>query len=147
MAVTLPTEVNTILNIIKIASQWMFGLFLAGTCFSFVLMFVVLLSVSSRWVAFLVMLLTALNAIVVCAASVIATAMFIIMRNEFQTAITEVNIGATIGTTMFAFMWVASAGALLAFCIQLCLTCCCTSRRDVKIGKAKGVKAYEKALA
>ena len=147
MTVTLPNEISTILNIIEIASKWMFGLFLAGTCLSFVMMFVVLLSVSSRWVAFVAMLLTALSAICVCGGSVIATAMFIIMRNEFQTAITEVNIGASIGTTMFALMWVASAGSLLAFLIQVCLSCCCTSRRDVKRGKAKGVKAYEKALA
>jgi len=67
------------------------------------------------------------------------------MQNVFQNTITQVNIGATIGIKMFAFMWVASACALIAFLIQLCLCCCCVSRRDVKKGKKKGIKAYDKA--
>lgn len=127
------------------------------------MIFIVLLSVFSRWTAFLVMIFTAIDGICIIGASVIATVMFgtllldvlmvilhanyfvVIMQNVFQNTITQVNIGATIGIKMFAFMWVASACALIAFLIQLCLCCCCVSRRDVKKGKKKGIKAYDKA--
>lgn len=110
----------------------MFGLFLAGACFSFVLIFVVFLSDLSKWWGFVMMILLALNAVMVIAASVIATVMFEIMKNEFQNNITQVNIGAKIGTKMFAFMWVASGCTLIAFLIHMCLACCCTSKRDIK---------------
>lgn len=85
------------------------------------------------------MIFTLVNALFITAASIVATVMFIIMRNVF-TGTTAVNIGAEVGITMFALMWVASACALVAFIIQLSLTCCCASRRDVRKGKKKGSK-------
>lgn len=121
----------------------MFGLFLAGACFSFVLIPIVFISDYSKWWAFVITILLALNAVIVIAASVIATVMFTIMQNEFQNNITEVNIGASVGTEMFAFMWVASACCLIPFVIHLCLSCCCLSRRDIKRGKG-GEKYAEK---
>lgn len=121
----------------------MFSLFLAGSCLSFVMTFAVLTSIYTRWITLLIMLLTLLNAIFVAGASVIATALFIIMRNVL-TSNTAVNIGASIGVPMFAFMWTASACAIFAFLIQLALSCCCASRRDVKTGRKRGSeKAYE----
>lgn len=63
-----------------------------------------------------------------------------------QDAITKVqqlNIGASIGIEMFAFMWIAAGSAILAWLIQLSLCCCCASRRDVKKGKKRGsMKAW-----
>ncbi len=82
---------------------------------------------------------TFLAALFITAATVIATVMFIIMRNVLQ-AHTEVNIRAEVGTTMYALMWVGSAFAIFAFAVQLCLTCCCASRRDVKMGEKRGSK-------
>jgi len=87
----------------------------------------------------IITIFTFLAALFITAASVIATVMFIIMRNVLQ-SYTEVNIGAEVGTTMYALMWVGSAFAIFAFVIQLCLTCCCASRRDVKKGKKRGSK-------
>lgn len=115
----------------------MFGLFLAGACLSFVLMFLLPLSVKSRWVAFVLAIATFFNALFIAVASVIATVMFIIMRNVFQSN-NDVNIGAEIGTTMFALMWVASAFAIFACLVQVGLCCCCRSRRDVRKGKKMG---------
>ena len=139
-SVALPSDITEVLNIIHIASRWMFVLFLTGACLSTVLMFVVLLSVYSRWLAFLVAVLTFVNALFITAASVVATVMFIIMRNVFAEN-TTVNIGATVGVTMFALMWVASAFAIFAFLLQLGMSCCCASRRDVKRGRKRGSKA------
>ena len=68
---------------------------------------------------------------------------FIIMQNAITSA-TQLNIGASIGVEMFAFMWVAAATAVLAWLIQFGMCCCCASRRDVKTGRKRGsMKAWE----
>ena len=52
------------------------------------------------------------------------------------------NIIASIGTKTFAFMWTASACAIVGWLVQMGLCCCCASRRDVtrgrKVGRRKG---------
>lgn len=65
--------------------------------------------------------------------------MFIIMQDAV-TAATQLNIGASLGVEMFAFMWVAAAASILAFVIQLGMCCCCASRRDVRTGRKRGSK-------
>lgn len=117
----------------------MFGLFLAGTCLNFLMLFLVLLSVFSRWATLFIMIFTFLGALFVTVGAVIATVMFIIMQNAV-TSVSQINIGASIGVQMFAFMWIAAATAILAWLIQLCQCCCCASRRDVKKGKKRGSK-------
>lgn len=139
--VQLPSDLSDILNIIKVASQVMFGLFLAGTCLSFVLIFILWLSVTSRWTAVILGIISFINALCITAAAVIATVLFTIMKNVFASN-TEVNIGAKIGTTMFACMWIASAFSIIAWVVQMALCCCCVSRRDLRLGTKKGRKAW-----
>ena len=123
----------------------MFGLFLTGTCLSFVLIFLMPLSVFTRWLALPVAVLAFLNAFIVTVASIIATVMFIIFRNTI-TGVSELNIGASIGITLFVFMWIASGFTILAWLVQMGLCCCCASRRDVKTGRKRGSeKAYHSA--
>jgi len=117
----------------------MFGLFLAGACVNFLMMFLVLTSVFSRWVTFVIMIFTFLGALFVTVGAVVATVLFIIMKNAV-TSVAQINIGASIGTQMFAFMWIAAGSAILAWIIQLCQCCCCASRRDIKKGKKRGSK-------
>lgn len=120
----------------------MFGLFLTGSCLSAALIFLAPLSVYSRWAAFPIAIFTFLAALFTTAASVTATVMFVIFRNVIG-GVAEVNIGASIGNKMFAFMWVASAFSIFAWLIQTGLCCCCASRRDVKTGGKRGnEKAY-----
>ncbi|KAF1839223.1 integral membrane protein [Decorospora gaudefroyi] len=141
-SINLPADINDILDLIKLVSNWMFGLFLTGTVLSFVLIFVMPISIYTRWLTLVVAILAFLNAIFVTVGSVIATVMFIIFRNTIG-SVAELNISAEIGTTMFAFMWVASAFAIFAWLVQMGLCCCCASRRDVKKGRKRGnEKAY-----
>lgn len=65
--------------------------------------------------------------------------MFIIMQNAVTSA-DQLNIGATLGVQMFAFMWIAAGSAILASIFQLGMCCCCASRRDVKTGRKRGSK-------
>lgn len=117
----------------------MFGLFLSGACLEFVMMFLVPLSVFSRWATFPIMIFTFLGALFTTVAAVIATVLFIIAQRAVTSA-TQINIGASIGVEMFAFMWIAAGSAILAWLIQLGQCCCCASRRDVRLGKKRGSK-------
>ncbi|KAH7084985.1 SUR7/PalI family-domain-containing protein [Paraphoma chrysanthemicola] len=144
-SINLPSDINDILDLIRLASRWMFGLFLTGACLTFVLIFAMPLSIFTRWLTFPVAFFAFFNALVVTAASVIATVMFIIFRNTI-TGVAEVNIGAEVGITLFVFMWIASAFTIFAWLVQMGLCCCCASRRDVKSGRKRGSeKAYDGA--
>lgn len=144
--ITLPAEVTQILGLIRLVSHWMFGLFLTGVCLAFVMVFLVPLSIRSRWWAFGTGIFTFLAALFITVASVIATVMFIIMRNAF-TSVADINIKASLGVEMFAFMWIASGFAIVAFIIQLCECCCCASTRDVRTGRKRGSrKAWEGSI-
>lgn len=79
----------------------MFGLFLTGACLSFVMMFIVPLSVMSRWATLPIMLFTFFTALVTTVATVIATVLFIVMKDAITQA-TQLNIKANIGVEMFA---------------------------------------------
>ncbi|KAF2872563.1 SUR7/PalI family-domain-containing protein [Massariosphaeria phaeospora] len=136
-SINLPNDINDILNLIKLASQVMFGLFLTSACLSFILMFIVPLSVFSRWATLPIAIITFLNALFVTVASVVATVMFVIFRNVIG-SVQELNIKAEIGNYLFGFMWTASAFAIFAWLIQTSLCCCCASRRDIKTGRKRG---------
>lgn len=117
----------------------MFGLYLAGICLSFVMIFLVPLSVFTRWATLPIMIFTFLAALCTTVATVIATVLFIIAQRA-ATSVSEINIGASIGVEMFAFMWIGAGTAVLAWLIMLGQCCCCASRRDVKRGKKRGSK-------
>lgn len=138
-AVALPAQINDILHLIKVISQVMFGLFLTAAPLNFILIFIVPLSVFSRWASLPISILTFLGALFVTVAAIIATVMFIIMQNAITSAM-QLNIKAEIGVEMFAFMWIAAGSAVLAWMIQMGMCCCCASRRDIKKGKKRGSK-------
>lgn len=135
--ISLPTRVTDILNLIRLVSHWMFGMFLGGTCLAFVMIFAAPLSIMSRWMALLTSIFTFLAALLITVASVMATVMFVIMRNAF-TSVEELNIEAALGLPMFVFMWIASGAAIIAMLIQVGACCCCASKRDIKTGRKRG---------
>jgi len=144
-SITLPTEVIDVLNLIKLASAWMFSCFLLGTILTFLCIFLAPLGFSKkpRWqhkakriflrqlpitvLAFGALLFTA-------AASVIATVMFVIFKQKFSGA-ADLNIEAYLGRPMLAFMWTATGLDLVGFLMQIgtcCGVCCCTGRRKAE---------------
>jgi hypothetical protein len=142
LIVSLPADINDILDLIKIASQVMFGFFLTSACLSFILIFIVPLSIFTRWLSLPIAIFTFINALLCTVASVIATVMFIIFRNTIG-GVAELNISAEIGRWLFGFMWTATAFAIFSWLIQTGLCCCCASRRDVRTGRRRGnEKAY-----
>jgi hypothetical protein len=144
-SITLPSEVVDVLDLVKLASAWMFSCFIVGVCLTFLCIFFAPMGFSKhpRWehrakriflrqlpitiLSFGALLLTA-------AATLIATVMFIIFRNKFQGA-ADLNIHAHLGKPMFAFMWIATGLDLIGFLMQIgtcCGVCCCTGRRKAE---------------
>jgi uncharacterized BrkB/YihY/UPF0761 family membrane protein len=141
--ISLPSEVLNILDLIRLASKLMFSFFLTGISLSTLIVPLSFLPLYSRWWSLPLSLLSFIAALLVCAAASIATAMFTIFRNA-ATSQTELNIGASIGTQIFVLMWIAAACNILGFGVQLSLTCCCVSRRDVRMGtREEGELVYE----
>ncbi|KAL8909737.1 MAG: hypothetical protein Q9207_000046 [Kuettlingeria erythrocarpa] len=110
--IALPSNIVDALDLVRKASHWMFALFLTGACLTVPSIFLSPLSVFSRWASLPLSLLTFCAAFATTAASIIASAMFIIFRNEVNKAIDTVNIEAAIGTKMFALMWIAAGAAI-----------------------------------
>ncbi|TVY41484.1 SUR7 family protein pun1 [Lachnellula cervina] len=137
--IALPADINNILDLIKIASRVMFGCFLTGVCMNFLSIFVAPVTLYSRWWELPFAIWTFIAALLTAAGAIIGTVMFVIFRNVI-TSQAGLNIGAEIGTQMFAFMWVGAAFSIFGWVIHLCLICCCASRRDVKTGRRKGDK-------
>lgn len=120
----------------------MFGFFLTGVCMNFVSIFLAFVPLYSRWWSLPICIFTFIGALLTTAATIIATAYAIVLRNVL-TSQADLDISASLGVQMFGFMWTATACVLVAFIIQLCLSCCCASRRDIRSGKKKGnKKAY-----
>ncbi|KAI0134542.1 SUR7/PalI family-domain-containing protein [Xylariales sp. AK1849] len=138
-SIALPSEVNTILNILRIVSQIMFGFFITGAVLDFILMFLAPIVLYSRWWSLPFAILAFLAALLVTAATVLATAITLVFKYAL-TSQTDLNIGVDIGVKMWAFMWIATAFSLLAFIIHAGLGCCCTSRRDLRTGRKGGRK-------
>ncbi|KAJ5777506.1 hypothetical protein N7520_000752 [Penicillium odoratum] len=148
-SIALPSDITSPLKLARLASRWMFGIFLAATVLNFVMIFVSPLAVSARppqAIKYLFgkeqagepdarmphrrctfiflrslpfMFLTFFTALLTIVGSAIATVMWIIFANVFASADPSLNIKAHVGRQMFAFMWIASFFSLLGFIIQI----------------------------
>ncbi|KAI5861280.1 SUR7/PalI family-domain-containing protein [Durotheca rogersii] len=143
-SIALPSQVNDILTILRIASNIMFGFFLTSLVLNFVLMFVAPVVLYSRWWSLPFSFFAMLSTLLVLVASILGTAMSLIFKFAL-TSQTDLNVNAEVGTKMFAFMWLATAFTMLAFIIHAGLGCCCATRRDVRTGLKGG--RYHKQLA
>lgn len=141
-SITLPTEIVDVLHLIELASAWMFSCFLVGTVLTFLCVFFAPLGFSQRprWqhkarrIFFRqlpITILTFMALLFTAAASIIATVMFVIFQDKFSGA-ADLNIRASLGKEMLAFMWTGTGLNLVGFLMQIgtcCGVCCCTGRR------------------
>lgn len=93
-------------------------------------------------------LFTFLIALFTIVASVVATVMFVIFQNVFMNNTEDLNIKASLGKPMLAFMWTASALTLLGFIVQAasCCCACCGGRKARKQLKAQNARLKEQSV-
>ncbi|TQV93941.1 hypothetical protein V2A60_003904 [Cordyceps javanica] len=134
--IALPSQVITILNLLRIGSQVMYGCFMAGTVVNAVLLFLTPLATRRRLFSLLISIIGLLSAIVLIVASVIATVISVAARIAL-TAQDQLNINAEIGVKMFAFMWIGSLVTLLAFLLHSAMGCFCRPQRHRRSSSVK----------
>ena len=132
--IALPSEINTILTLIRIVSQLMFGFFIVTICMNFVFIFLTPIVLYSRWYSYHFVTFTFISALLNFAGSTIATVMYTV----FQRVITsqkELNISASLGAQMFVFMWIGTAFSIAGWIIHFHLAC--VSRKSSKSTKRR----------
>lgn len=140
--IQLPGDIVDILDLVKLASNAMFGFFMVGiglTALYFLILPLSLLKnenlrprTRSCWVGFSIGTVGFFACLFTVAATTIATVMFFIMKNVLGSQ-PELNIKAEIGTSMLAFMWIGSGSLLIAWLLQSRCGCCCRKvRRESK---------------
>ncbi|KAI0965498.1 SUR7/PalI family-domain-containing protein [Xylaria arbuscula] len=143
-SIALPSEINDILNILRIAYHIMFGFFLGGLILDGVLLVISPIVLFSRWWSLPVGILSGISALVVVVGAILGTVIAYIFRAALNSQ-PDLGVQASIGTEMIAFQWAAAGFNLLAFLIHAGLGCCCTSRRDLRTGRKGGRAAQQTA--
>lgn len=126
--IALPSEVSTILMLLRIGSQIMYAFFTAGTVINFVLMLSSPLVMYTRWFTIPVTIVAAISGLIITVAAIIATVISVAAKVAL-TAQDELNISAEIGIKMFVFMWIAAILSDLAFILHAAMGCCCKPDR------------------
>lgn len=135
--IALPGEVLTILKLLRIGSQTMFGLFIAGIVLSFIMIFAPFLVFRTRRWFFLVVTVSILTAICVVGGTILAT-VFSLVAKYALTMQSELNISADVSPLMLASTWIAAALTFTAFILHSAVGCCCRLPRT-KDKKARPV--------
>ncbi|KAL0942446.1 uncharacterized protein CTRU02_200332 [Colletotrichum truncatum] len=135
--IALPSQVNTILDILRIGQQVMFGLFISGISLNAALIFVTPLVLRTRWWSLPIAIFAGIAGLLVTVASIIATVMSVGARYAL-TQQQELNISADLGVRMFVFMWIASGLTDIAFLFHAAMGCCCSPRKERAAAAAAG---------
>ena len=126
--IALPSEILTILTLLRIGQRLMFGFFLTGILLNFLLMLATPLAIRTRWFSLALSIFGGTAAILVTVAAVIATAISVAFKVA-STAQDQLNIKSDIGIRMFVFMWIAAIATDLAFLLHAAMGCCCKPQR------------------
>lgn len=126
--IALPAEATTILKLLRIGSQVMYGCFMAGICVNVALMILTPLVMKTRWWSLFMAFLGFLSGLVTTVAAIIGTVISIAFKVAL-TAQDQLNIVVNIGVKMFAFMWIAAVFTDVAFLLHAAMGCCCKPER------------------
>jgi hypothetical protein len=136
--IALPSAVNTILNLLKLGQQAMFGFFMTGIVLSTILLLATPLVLRARAWSFPMSLVAGLVGACLTVAAGLATALSVGAQYAL-TAQQELNIRVHIGVRMFVFMWLAAAFADVAFLMHSAMACFCHLHRREATGSESSV--------
>jgi hypothetical protein len=135
--IAIPTQVTQILDLLKLAQQIMFGLFLAAIVLATVLLIAATpLVPRSRLWSIPAGILALAAAVCVTGATVLATVMSVGAKIAL-TSVDALNISADIGAPMFAFMWLSTFFIDIAAIFHIAMACFCAPYRE-KLGLQHG---------
>lgn len=123
--VTIPQDIQNDLDLIRRFSTALKALCIAGACLGFLTLVFSPAAFVSRLASFFVSLLALLSALCNTVAAIIAQILFVIVRNVINDNIQDLNVEASLGTTLFALIWVAAGASILSFFLLTFTICCC----------------------
>ncbi|BFZ53078.1 hypothetical protein PYCC9005_000101 [Savitreella phatthalungensis] len=123
--VNVPTDVQNAMTLIDRASTALKVLCIAGACLAFVVLLLSPCVYASRLGTFFVWLIAVLSFLANTAAAVVAQIMYTVVRNIINEDVTEFNVIVTLGTTLFALIWVAAGASILCMLLMTFAICCC----------------------
>lgn len=141
--IALPSQVITLLKLLRIGSQVMYGCFMAGAVLNAIMLLITPLAARRRLASLFISIIGLLSAIALVIASVIATVISVAAKIAL-TAQDQLNISADIGVYMFAFMWIATILTVLAFFIHSAMGCFCRPQRH---GRSSSEKRSDGSMA
>ncbi|GFP56222.1 hypothetical protein ACSS6W_006456 [Trichoderma asperelloides] len=143
--IALPSEVVTILTLLRIGSQVMYAFFMSGIVLNFVLLLATPLVLKTRWFSLFTSLIGGVAGIVLTVAAIIATVISVAAKIAL-TAQDQLNIQCDIGVKMFAFMWIAALSTDFAFLLHAAMGCCCApdKRNSSRVGSPSASTMQEK---
>jgi len=127
--VTVPASVQDDLNKLTTASHWMFALYIVAVLLLLLSVLAGLSTLCSRLGSIVTTLLSLVALVFIAAATLVAQVIFLIYSHAINDTTQELNVKATLGTTMFAFSWVATVAAAAAFFGFLFGICCSSGDR------------------
>ena len=136
-SVIIPQSIQNELGKLHTASRWMFALYIVGVILAFITVMVGLTALCTMLGSCIATFASLFAFIFIGAATLVAQVMFTIYRNVINNTITELNVSANLGTTMFSFSWTATLAALIAFFGFLIGICCGTGGRRNSVTKGK----------
>jgi hypothetical protein len=128
-SITIPSSIQNDLGRLHTASHWMFALYIVGVVLAFITVLIGFTALCTRSGSVWSTLFSFLAFIFIGAATLVAQILFLIYRNVINDTITEFNVSASLGTTIFGFSWTATAAALVAFFGFMFGICCGTREK------------------
>jgi hypothetical protein len=122
--IALPSAVNTVLTLLRLGQQAMYGFFMTAIVLDFLLLLATPLVLRARVWSFPVSLVAFVSSVCVTTATILATALTLGAKYAL-TAQQELNIRVNIGVPMFVFMWLATGLSDLAFLLHAAMACYC----------------------
>lgn len=122
--IALPTQVLTILDLLRLGQQVMWAFFIVGIVLCFILMFLTPLTLRSRGWCIPIVSFALIDSILVGGATVLAT-VFSVAAKYALTLQSELNIGVDLSPVMLASMWIAALLTVTAFFLHSAVGCCC----------------------
>jgi hypothetical protein len=114
--IALPTQILTILDILRITSNIMFGFFITGAVIAFIMAFLSPMAVQTRWWSLGLAIVAFITGFIVGAAAIIGSVISIAFKVAV-TAQSDLNIKSEVGVRMFVFMWIAAGCCLYSFLV------------------------------
>ncbi|KAJ9220947.1 hypothetical protein DTO207G8_2643 [Paecilomyces variotii] len=141
----LPDSLQKELNTYKAVTKWMFIAYIIAFAATVVELVVGLTAICSRLGSCITSLVSTVSLLFTIAASVTATAMYVVLTNAFNKELKSYGITGSMGRNMYVTTWLAVAFSLAASLFWMLSSCCCSGSSPRGNRRNRGVVGAEKA--